>query len=137
MISLRHGAIVALLSLSSLASSCLTVADDEAPILSVELYWDEKPGSGFVGGTCETAGVDRMEWTLLDADDRKVDSNVGRRGASDLCYNAIDFLDLEAGTYRLEIVGYDEDDEQRWMETSGELKVLRFDVSYRFDIPED
>ena len=139
-ITVRHGVHAALFSLLLLTTSCLTVADDEGPILSVELYWDEEPGSGFEGGTCETAGVDAMEWSLLDEQGDEVQTNVGGgRDAFHDCYNAIDILSLPPGTYRLEISGYEQVDntrQLRWSETSGELKVLRFDVSYRFDIRE-
>jgi len=139
-ITVRHGVVAAFFSLLLLTTSCLTVADDEGPILSVELYWDEEPGTGFEGGTCETAGVDAMEWSLLDANGDEVQTNAGGgRDAIHDCYNAIDILGLDPGTYRLEISGYQQvgnTPERRWNETSGELKVLRFDVSYRFDIHE-
>ena len=136
--TMRHGVIAGLSALALAGTGCLTVADDEGPILSVELYWDEEPDNGFVGGTCETAGVEAMEWHLLDADGEEVQTNISSaRGSAHPCYNAIDILGLDPGTYRLEISGYDEEDNLRWTETSGELKVLRFDVMYAFDIPEE
>lgn len=134
----RHSAMAAFFCLLLLSTSCLTVADDEGPILSVELYWDEEPDDGFVGGTCDTAGVETMEWHLLDEHGDEVQTNIsGSRDSLHPCYNAIDILGLDPGGYRLEISGYDEDDRLRWTETSGVLNVLRFDVSYRFDIPEE
>lgn len=136
--TMRHGVTVALISLALAGTGCLTVADDEGPILSVELYWDEDPDNSFRGGTCETAGVDVMEWHLLDEDGEEVQTNISSaRESTHPCYNAIDILGLNPGTYRLEISGYDSDDNLRWTETSGELKVLRFDVMYAFDIPEE
>jgi len=136
MVMVKRGFAVALCSMA-LLSGCLTVADDEGPILSVELYWDEEPGSGFEGGTCESADVEEMEWTLLDDNGDEVQTSLsGDRDSIHHCYNAIDILGLDPGTYRLEITGYDSDGNARWSETSGELQVLRFDVSYRFDIPE-
>jgi len=136
--TMRHGVIAGLIALAFASTGCLTVADDEGPILSVELYWDEEPEGDFVGGTCETAGVETMEWHLLDADGEEVQTNISSaRGSAHGCYNAIDILGLAPGTYRLEISGYDSDDNLRWTETSGELKVLRFDVMYAFDIPEE
>lgn len=137
----RYSAIAAFFCFLLLSTSCLTVADDEGPILSVELYWDEEPDRGFVGGTCDTAGVDTMEWHLLEVldngDEDEVQTNIsGSRDSTHPCYNAIDILDLPAGTYRLEISGYDSEGQQLWTETSGDLQVLRFDVSYRFDIPQ-
>jgi hypothetical protein len=141
---MRHGVIAGLISLALTGTGCLTVADDEGPILSVELYWDEDPRApsgpddpNFIGGTCETAGVEVMEWHLLDADGEEVQTNISSaRGSAHPCYNAIDILGLPPGTYRLEINGYDDEDNLRWTETSGELNVLRFDVMYAFDIPE-
>src|SRR5688500_16607325 len=76
MVMVRYGLVAALLALLSLSSSCLTVADDEGPILSVELYWDEEADSGFEGGTCESAGVDEMEWTLLDENGDEVQTSL-------------------------------------------------------------
>lgn len=133
----RHGVLAALVSFAFAGAGCLTVADDEGPILSVELYWDEMDDDDFVGGTCDTAGVTTMEWHLLDADGEEVETNVSTaRDSTHRCYNAIDILGLSPGTYRLEITGYDENDVPRWTQTSGELKVLRFDVTYAFDISE-
>lgn len=134
----KHGLIAALLALAFAGTGCLTVADDEGPILSVELYWDEEPDNGFVGGTCETAGVDEMEWRLLDANDEEVETNISSaRGSSRPCYNAIDILGLEPGTYHLEVSGVDDDGVMRWTtRRSAELNVLRFDVAYALDIPE-
>lgn len=137
----KHGVSAALVTLAFASTSCLTVADDEGPILSVELYWDEEPARNeFVGGTCETAGVDEMEWHLLDADLEEIETNISTaRDGTHPCYNAIDILGLAPGTYRLEMYGYSgsgSDKQLRWQETSGELNVLRFDVMYAFDIRE-
>lgn len=136
MVMVRHGLVAALLSLLLLTSSCLTVADDEGPILSVELYWDELEGDGFEGGTCQSAGVAKMEWTLLDEDGDEVQTSLSDRDTVHDCYDAIDILGLDPGTYRLEITGYDGRNPMRalWSETSGELNVLRFDTSYSFNI---
>lgn len=145
--NVKHGVFAAFLALAFAGTGCLTVADDEGPILSVELYWDEEPNNDFVGGTCETAGVDEMEWRLLDANGGEVETNLSTgRDSIHPCYNAIDILGLAPGTYRLEMLGYEnvyDDDNRlieqrlRWQETSGELSVLRFDVMYAFDIPEE
>jgi hypothetical protein len=140
----KHGKVkkrvfAALLVLAFAGTGCLTVADDEGPILSVDLYWDEEPDNGFVGGTCETAGVEEMEWHLLDANDEEVETNISdARGSARPCYNAIDILGLAPGTYRLVVSGFDEDGVMRWrMTRSAELNVLRFDVAYALDIRED
>jgi hypothetical protein len=55
------------LLLCAAASGCLTVADDEGPILTILLFWDERPDDteSFVSGTCNSADVDVMEWRLI------------------------------------------------------------------------
>lgn len=141
----KLGVSAALAALAFAGTGCLTVADDEGPILSVELYWDEDPKArhdgdeNYVGGTCETAGVDEMEWYLLDANGEEVETNIGSaRDSTHPCYNAIDILGLAPGTYRLVVSGFDNDGVNRWKATrSAELSVLRFDTAYALDIPDD
>lgn len=115
------------------ASGCLTVADDDGPILSIELYWDESPGNdGFEGGTCRGAGVDEMEWRLILHQDGKDDEVVAER--TEKCANAIDVLEPERGNYTLELTGRDEDGAELWNVECTGLTVLRFDVAYECDI---
>ena len=56
------------LALATAATGCLDFSDNEGPIMSIELFWDERPdGSGFIGGTCESAGVTTMSWKLRNS----------------------------------------------------------------------
>jgi hypothetical protein len=111
------------------ASGCLDFSDNNGPIMSIELFWDERPDTAaFVGGTCESAGVSTMNWTLLDAQNRNVAS------ANQPCTNAIDVHDPKPGTYRLKITGQDADGNDVWRASCTGLNVLRFDVGYECDI---
>lgn len=119
------------------ASGCLTVADDEGPILSIELFWDEDAtDSGFMGGTCDSAEVDSMEWRLIQEGDDPDSEDDDTEVASDSqpCYNAIDVIDPGAGRYRLEISGFDDADQEKWAVVCSDMEVLRFDVTYDCDI---
>ena len=116
-------------------SGCLTVDDDEGPIMAIDLYWDARPETqSFFGGTCFEAGVHWMEWTLYRAD---TDEEVAMR--SEPCRDGIDVIDPRPGEYRLEIAGLDEDDQIVWEATcprdrDSSFTVLRFDVAYACDI---
>lgn len=115
------------------ASGCLTVADDEGPILSIELYWDERPESRtFEGGTCRSAGVDEIEWRLLLHHPGEKDEVVAER--TQACTNAIDVLEPDRGEYTLELTGRDDDGAALWNVECTRLTVLRFDVTYECDI---
>ena len=120
------------LLLCAAASGCLTVADDEGPILSIELFWDERPDDDmFVGGTCNGADVEWMEWKLIRHQDGK-DEVVAER--DEPCANAIDVLEPDRGDYTLEVTGRTEDGEALWNVECTGLTVLRFDVAYECDI---
>jgi hypothetical protein len=116
-------------------SGCLTVDDDDGPILSIELFWDARPEDDrFLEGTCRQAGVEWMEWTLYDDD---TGEEVATR--NEPCADGIDVIDPRPGDYRLEITGLDEDDVPIWEATcptdrAATLTVLRFDVAYGCDI---
>jgi len=111
-------------------SGCLDFTDDEGPVMSVELFWDEHPDSAtFIPGECETANVDTMEWHLVRKDDGvEVASNV------EACANGIDIVDPRPGTYALKITGFDSDGTKVWATRCSGLTVLRFDVGYECDI---
>ena len=115
------------------ASGCLTVADDEGPILSIELYWDEQPESdAFEPGTCNSADVDEIEWRLIRVEKGKDDEVVAKRKQA--CTNAIDVLEPKRGEYTLEITGRDDEGQALWTVDCTDLNVLRFDVAYECDI---
>lgn len=125
--------LVVLCALASFAlGACLTVGDDQGAVLRIELFWDERVGSSsFHGGTCHSAGVERMDWSLRD------DSGAEVAGNEEVCADTIDVLDSVPGRYELSITGYDENDDEKWRAKCTELLVLRFDVGYRCDIDAD
>jgi hypothetical protein len=146
------------------APGCLTVADDEGPILSIELYWDQKTETtGFSGGTCRSAGVASMEWKLIRTDvgggtgrDAGMTPDGGMMAEEDnvvadgnqKCTDALDVLEPERGEYKLEVIGYDEAGEALWSQRTlddndevvvepqpcDNLVVLRFNVAYACEI---
>lgn len=130
---LRWRLAAALVALVTIVTGCLTVADDEGPILSIELYWDEDLGSGDSWGTCDSAGVGDMQWELID-DSGDVVASSGEAGDKQTCYNAIDVVDPAPGEYSLVISGFDDDDEELWYVECSEMEVLRFDIAYRCNI---
>lgn len=137
-----------------LAQGCLTVADDEGPTLSVEIFWDDEADSeDFRGEDCFGARVDQMEWALWrglpirctpeeeDAGDcRQAESDDDVESywlvdsAEDSCRDAIDVIDPAPGTYELDLTGYDEAGLPVWATTCSGLTVLRFDVTYECDV---
>lgn len=131
------------LLLATASPGCLAVADDEGPLMSLELFWDARPNTeDFFGGTCREADVRWMEWTLFrlqtDRDGNVIDE-IEVASRSEPCADAIDVIEPRPGEYRLEIVGLDADDEEVWQATcpvseEESLVVLRFDVAYACDI---
>jgi hypothetical protein len=118
------------LVLATAASGCLDFTDDEGPVMSVELFWDQRPDEArFVGATCGQAGVDEMHWTLTRVDDGTV--AVDR---SEPCANGIDIIDPRPGEYELELTGLDDDGKKVWGTTCVGLSVLRFDSGFACDI---
>ena len=123
-------------ALSALSTGCLSLADDEGPLLSIGLFWDARPdSSSFVGSTCDEAEVRWMEWTLYRIEDGKrveVDSN------SEPCADLLEVIEPRPGDYELDITGIDEDEQAKWTVTCGEpgayLTIVRFDVAYDCDI---
>jgi hypothetical protein len=111
----------------------LTVADDDGPILSIELFWDARPETNsFVAGTCLSADVESMEWQLILHHEDGEDEVVAER--EEKCHNAIDVLEPERGDYTLEVTGRTEDGDALWNVECTGLTVLRFDVAYECDI---
>jgi len=117
------------LALAIAATGCLDFSDNEGPIMSIELFWDERPDTTtFIGGTCESAGVATMSWKLRNSHGQEVASR------NEACANGIDVVDPKPGEYHLVITGKDENDDPLWTATCTGLSVLRFDVGYECDI---
>ena len=132
-----HISKLVLLFAVALSSGCLTVDNDDGPVLSIELYWDERlDRSGFAGASCDRAGVEMMEWALYDADEWEADPASAEpiAGRAEPCADAIDVLEPEPGGYVLDIQGFDEDEDERWSIVCEGLFVLRFDVGFECDI---
>lgn len=125
------------LGLALLAAGCLTFARGDGPLMAIELFWDEDEdpatddADNFEGGFCATADVERMEWALYDEDGDLVDAR------EEDCADAIDVIEPKPGVYQLEVTGYDDDGDARWGVCCEVLRVLRFDVAYACDIPQN
>jgi hypothetical protein len=118
------------LLLATAASGCLDFTGHQATVMSVELYWDEQPGTAaFAGGTCRSAGVDTMTWSLT-----RVDTGKKVAGDTEPCTNGLDVLDPAPADYTLKISGNDKNGKTLWAATCKGLAVLRFDVGYSCDI---
>ena len=114
------------------ATGCLTVGDDTGPILHVELFWDERPAStSFRGGTCHSADVYDMDWSLKDEQGREV------AGQDEVCADAIDVVDMVPGEYSLDVKGYDRAGTEIWSVTCSGLLVARFDAAWACDVQAD
>ncbi len=119
-------------ALGAALGGCLTVGDDEPAILAIDLYWDEEVGTtDFIAGTCHSAGVERMDWSLRDEDGREV------AGREESCADTIDIIDAVPGEYELKIQGYDENGDEYWKVTCTGLLVLRFNMIYACNIAAD
>jgi hypothetical protein len=135
--------VYAIASLLAVASSgCFDFSGNGAPLMSVELCWDEQPGAGFVGGncanstgqqgTCESAGVTQMMWTLTRADNGKQVAESA--GTSTKCKSGMDIVDPAPGRYTLSISGTDKDGNMLWKSSCKNLDVLRFDIAYECNV---
>jgi hypothetical protein len=129
-----------MLLLASALSGCLDVDDDVD--LAVDLYWDTDSDSDvFRGGSCSTAGVDRMEWRLINVDDDEqveegVDYCCPGNGPCQARIDSVLIRDPKPGEYALDIQGFDADDAARWGSVCDALVIARFDKAYRCEIPE-
>jgi hypothetical protein len=116
------------IGLAWVASGCV-VANDEVN-MSLTLLWDRQPGDDrFSGASCVRAGVERMEWRLIDVDgDEQVEEG------NDECTESVLIVDPRPGEYALEITGYAGGVAQWGTRCTG-LVVTRFDVEQSCDIP--
>jgi hypothetical protein len=127
------------LALAAAASGCFDFSGTGGPLMSIELCWDEKPGTGFVGsdcvntgqGTCESAGVTNMKWSLTRADNGEV---VAQSVANAKCKSGMDVVDPAPGRYTLSISGTDKDGTVAWKSSCKGLDVLRFDIGYECNV---
>jgi hypothetical protein len=128
---------VALL-LAAVTSGCFDFSGNGGPLMSVELCWDEKPGDTFVGddcvrtgqGTCSSAGVTQMSWTLTQVESGKTVAS----GTNAKCKSGMDIVDPAPGRYTLKISGTDKDGNMLWQSSCKGLDVLRFDIAYECNV---
>jgi hypothetical protein len=124
----RTGAALASLVLwSTTAAGCVLGDDTDGPVLAVDLKWDRSPSERFSEGSCDSAGVVWMNWTLRDSDGDALDQSPD--DGTD-CENGFDFFGLRPGDYALEVEGYDEADDLVWEGTCQKLRLDRFDKLY-------
>ena len=114
-------------------SGCVLGNDSNPPVLKVNLYWQLRGGSRHGDSRCQDSGVETMQFTLTDTNSDEVvvqneDSDAGRQ-----CQNGFDFVDVGPGDYRLDVKGFDADDNQLWS-GSCDLSLGRFDRLYDCDI---
>ena len=118
-------------ALATLATGCFAV-NDNGPIVSVELFWDEQPNNQrFYPGDCRSADVDTMQWSLLKVEDNRKFVVDGREEA---CADAIDIFEPAPGEYILKVVGKDAQGTKLWNDECQMLWVSRFDVVYDCEI---
>jgi hypothetical protein len=114
---------------------------DDHVDLAIDLYWDTDSDTDiFRGASCSTAGVDRMEWRLLNIDDDEqveegVDYCCPGNGPCQAAIDSVLILDPKPGEYALDIRGFDADDTERWGSVCDELVITRLDEAYRCEIP--
>lgn len=113
------------------ASSCVLGNDNDRPVLAVDPLWDLTPGDRFVGDSCRNAGVVAMTWEIQDNRGKSLEKSDDLEPCKPL-----DFLGLTPGTYRLQLAGYDRDEEKLWESTCKGLELGRFDVLYTCDVDQ-
>jgi hypothetical protein len=122
---------VALVLLAGLAG-CVLGDNSDPPVLSVDLYWRLR-GNHRAESTCESSNVASMEFQLIDTHTGAVavdneDTESGRE-----CLDGFNFVDVGPGDYRLDVKGYDADQNQLWS-GSCDLSLSRFDRLYSCDV---
>ncbi|MDD9946907.1 MAG: hypothetical protein OXU20_38025 [Myxococcales bacterium] len=122
---------------------CIVVEDDEPTRLTVVLFWEDGADELLPETqTCMTAGVSWFAWGLSrvnrDGKGKVFDDSDGHKP----CLNYIEFGEVPAGEYRLEISGGrnphngdgDNDDELEWMANCDDLFVDRFSEEYPCEV---
>ncbi len=117
------------------ASGCIVGNDSGPPVLAVDLFWDENPKADrFSEGTCQSAGVTSMDWTLTNSATKKT-VIASTSGGVD-CQDGFNFEKLGAGDYTLTVTGYDAKDKPLWTSTCTNLTLDRFDANYACDVDQ-
>lgn len=128
----RKATLLMSVMLAVTASGCILNVDDDDDVftLSVDFFWDvDLSDQFFEGDTCREAGVDTMDYELVD--------RFGRTWVQETfepCANGLDFTNLPAGTYRLFIWGFDRSGDELW---SRECRGLRIPFRDIYDCEVD
>jgi hypothetical protein len=114
-------------------AGCALGNDSNPPALSVDLYWLVRGGNRHGDERCSDSGVETMTFTLTDTNSGQVvvqneDSDDGRQ-----CENGFDFVDVGPGDYRLDVKGFDADNNQLWS-GSCDVSLGRFDRLFKCDV---
>jgi hypothetical protein len=120
---------VAAATLLSGLTGCVFGEESDPPVLTVELFWtyDQRTRHDY---SCDSVPVAAAEWRLLDSKGKELASL--SKDAME-CDNTINFLDLDPGSYKLEVGGYNEDGDKAW-EASCPVSLDRFDRLYECTI---
>jgi hypothetical protein len=91
-------------------------------VLTVDFYWrfDERTEHDF---SCDKVPVAASEWRLLNSEGEELKS-VSRDEM--VCDDRLNFLDLDPGSYELEVAGYNDAGDKAW-EATCPVWVDRFD----------
>ncbi len=122
------------LALTLTLPGCLGSSNSSRPVLSVDLMWDDNTSpTAFNAGSCQSAGVANVVWTLTKVGEKTPAKASPSGGES--CENGFDFFDLPPGTYDLTITGYDSSDTDVWKTTKCTgLRIEAFDDAFRCDM---
>lgn len=128
---------LALCGMALSVSGCVLGRNSDDPVLSIDLLWDESATSRFSEGSCDSADVAWMEWTLKN----KSGKTVRKHDEDDTdCQPGFDFFDLEPGTYSLTVQGYAEIDGKdvlTWESKCTQLSLDRFDTLYECRVEQE
>jgi hypothetical protein len=120
-----------LVLVSVTAGGCVLGNDNDRPVLAIDPLWDVAPGKLFAGDSCDGAGVVFMTWEIKDDDGH----SLKKSRMLEHC-QPLDFIGLVPGTYRLELAGFDRDEQKRWETTCPPFELGRFDVLYPCEVDQ-
>lgn len=110
---------------------CLTLQEDSPTELYIVLFWEDgSDGNRIEDETCETAGVDRVTWTLIRTTRDGRSETKAESETDELCSNELPFAEVPPGEYTLEIRGDDGQGTMEWAGTCDGLYVDRFSEEY-------
>lgn len=113
------------------AAGCIVVEDDRPLVLTISVFWEDgSDGSSIEDETCESGGVDWMDWSLFRTEDFESGDTSDPIRISDAQQNCDNFIPLEGiepGSYVLLISGENKDGTLEWEGVCPDLVIDRFD----------